>query len=73
MRVFIPRGELSNFEAFVKSRGFQVRPHTSLFVDGLQILHEGHWMAVQFNNGYGNWTVDRRLEFLVSAFESRFQ
>jgi hypothetical protein len=65
---FIPAGKLEAFEAFASTNGHATRPHSSLYVNGMQVKVGQHWMAVVWNKNWKRYTADIRLKQLVDAF-----
>ncbi len=61
----------ADFDAFcghLTARGIQHREHADPFIRGIQVHHDGHWMAVQWNKNWKRYTADRRLSLIVQSF-----
>ena len=61
---------VAQFLDFCNKHGHQTREHSDPFVNGYQVHHKGHWMAVIWNKSFGRYTADRRLSLLVQSFAS---
>ena len=56
------------FLSYCRKNGHETRPHPDVWREGYQVRHQGHWMALLWNNGFSRYTADRRLYELVQDF-----
>lgn len=67
-RFWIRRENLPAFRAFCEASGHATREHTDPFKDGIQVRHQGHWMALVWSKSWERYSVDARLGLIVQSF-----
>lgn len=66
----IAPNQLQLFKQFLTQRGTSWREHSShQLIDGIQVQSGKHWMGVVWNKNYRAYTVDKRLEKLLTEFK----
>ena len=61
--------QLMRFEYFLSTKGIQTRIHLGWNSHGIQVFYSGHWMAILWNKTKKSYTVDKRLEKLLTEFK----
>lgn len=67
-RYWIKRDDMAAFRAFCEANGYATRDHTGPFLDGIQVRHNGHWMALVWNKPWKRYSADARLGLIVQSF-----
>jgi hypothetical protein len=65
---WVASGQVDDFLAFCKTNGHETRLHPDPWIKAHQVKHQGHWMAVIWNNSFKRYTADRRLSLIVQSF-----
>lgn len=67
---WIASSDIQTFVTFCERIGHKTRtfPHSGVGRGGYQVQHDGHWMALLWNNSFKRYTADRRLSLIVQSF-----
>ena len=66
----ITRQQFYLFKQFLTQRNISWREHSShQLIDGIQVQSGTHWMSVVWNKNFRTYTVDKRLEKLLTEFK----
>lgn len=65
---YVLRDDRDAFLKFCEDNGHQTKPHVNPFEDAYMVRHQGHWMAIKWNNGLCRYSADRRLGLIVQSF-----
>lgn len=69
MNTITTQEQLMRFEYFLSTKAIQTRLHLGLKSNGIQVRYGGHWMAILWNKNNKSYTVDKRLEKLLTEFK----